>query len=209
MRPPVIYPRLAEHLPAEALFVLFAAVGPAVFRKLAVLWNAEGVRRGPQADDRLARFDVIDEVLHLLIRQIAEPQAEHREISRLQRLDPRRVIGQLVVVVRLDKPGLRINRKQHGAFEAMMLRENLRQLRQRLFRAVLVIPADEHDVLSLAGTVASLKDQPRISGLRSRGHQTEPETNGHQAQSQSNLHGQTFRVVNRASHLAGHRFRWR
>jgi hypothetical protein len=52
-----------------------------------------------------------------------------------------------------------------------MLGQDLGQSRQRLFGTIFLIPADEHDVLTLAGTVAALDDQPRVSSVKQRAKQ--------------------------------------
>src|SRR5262249_42946942 len=45
---------------------------------------------------------------------------------------------------------------------AVMLGEDLAQLRHRLFGAVLLVAAQEDDVLSLAGAVATFEDEPQV-----------------------------------------------
>jgi hypothetical protein len=58
----VVDPRLAEYLPAEtALGVVPVPVG------VLALAAVEGVRGGADAEDRLARTDVIGDVLHLIV----------------------------------------------------------------------------------------------------------------------------------------------
>ena len=54
--------------------------------------------------------------------------------------------------------------EQHGALEAVMLGQDLGQLRQRLFRPIFFVAADEHDVLALTGTLAPFELEPRILG---------------------------------------------
>ena len=73
------------------------------------------------------------------IGQIAEPREDDHQIGRLQRLKAGNVAD-----VRVDRAILRINREQHGAFEAMVLRQNLAQLGQGIFAAILFVACDEH-----------------------------------------------------------------
>ena len=63
--------------------------------------------------------------------------------------------------VRIDRAVLGIDGEQDGALEAVMLGEDLAELRQRFLGAILLIAADEHDVLALAGTVAAFVDEVR------------------------------------------------
>ena len=53
--------------------------------------DVEGVRRRAHADDRLARLDVVDDVLHLLVGQVAEAREDDHQVGRLERLQARDV----------------------------------------------------------------------------------------------------------------------
>ena len=70
--------------------------------------------------------------------------------------------GDIIVDVRIDFAGLRIDGEEDGTLEAMMLGENLAELRQRFFGAVFFIAGDEDDVLALAGAFAALIDDPGL-----------------------------------------------
>ena len=118
--------------------------------------DVEGVRRGPQADDRLARLDVVDDVLHLVVGQVAEAGEDDHQVGRLERLQA----GDVVVAVGVDRAVLGIDGEQDGAVEAVVLGQDLGQLRQRLLGAVLLVAADQDDVLALAGAVAALDRRP-------------------------------------------------
>ena len=119
--------------------------------RLAAL-EVEGVRRGAHADDRLARLDVIDDVLHLLVGQIAEAREDDHQVGRLERLQA----GDVVVAGSgLIVPSL-VDGEQHGALEAVMLGQDLGQLRQGLLGAIFLVAADQDDVLALAGAIAPL-----------------------------------------------------
>ena len=157
-------PGLAQHLPAEAAVPLLAL--PAVAGVGLAPLDVEGVRRRPQADDRPARLDVVDDVLHLVVGQVAEAGEEDHQVGRLERLQA----GDVVATVGVDRPVL-VDREQHRALEAVMLREDLRQLRQRLLRAVLLVAADQHDVLPLAGPVAPGQSDPAVIGPREAGQE--------------------------------------
>jgi hypothetical protein len=54
-----------------------------------------------------------------------------------------------------------IDVKKHGAFEALMLRQNASQSRQRLLGAILMVSREEDDVLAFAGPFGAFKDQRR------------------------------------------------
>jgi hypothetical protein len=84
------------------------------------------VSRGAHADDGLARFDVVHDVLHLLVRQIAEAREDHHQIGGFERFQA----GNVVILIRIDGSILPVDREKHGASEAMLLGENLAQLRQ-------------------------------------------------------------------------------
>src|SRR5262249_20909023 len=60
--------------------------------------------------------------------------------------------GDIIMPLGIDRAGVRIDREEHGAIEAVTLGENARELRERLFGAVFVVAADEYDVLSSAGS---------------------------------------------------------
>ena len=119
------------------------------------------MRRRAQADDRPARLDIVGEVLHLLVGQIAESREEHHQVGRWQALpDP----GILSSPVGVDRAVGRIDGEQHRTLEAMALGEDLGQLRQRLFGAVFLVAADQHDVLPFARPIAAVEDDPRLTG---------------------------------------------
>src|SRR5262249_40128615 len=154
---PVVDPRLAEHLPAESLFVILLLVVPAVLGVGLARPQVEGVSRGAQADHRLARLDVIDDVLHLLVGQVAEAREDDHQVGGLQRLQA----GDVLLVVRVDR-AVRIDGEQDGALETVMFGQDLGQLRQRLLGAVLLVAADQDDVLAFARPVAAFDHQPRV-----------------------------------------------
>ena len=116
--------------------------------------------RRPHADDRPARFDILDDVLHLLVGQVAEARGDNHQVGRLEALPGRgccRVwLGSIV-------PSL-VDGEQHGAFETVMLGQDLAQLRQRLLGAILLVAADQDDVLALAHAERTLVDHPRVVG---------------------------------------------
>ena len=145
----MINPRLAEHLlskPARPILVV-----PVVFgiRALLVLFVLERVSAGAQRDDRFAGVDVIHEMFHLLIRQLAEAQAHHAQISGIQRFQA----GDVGQCQRINRAVGRVDGEQHGAFESVPRRKNLRQHRQRFFGAILLVPGEKDDVLALARPV--------------------------------------------------------
>ncbi len=148
-------PGLSEHLPPESIPHPFELRLPAVVGILPIGRDVEGVRRRPHADYGLARPEVVVDLLHLLIGQIAKPRRDHHQIGLPQGLEARdvgRVRG-------CDLAGLRIDRVKHRAREAVVLGQNLRELRERLLAAVFLVAADEHHVLALARPLAPLDRQ--------------------------------------------------
>ena len=113
MRAVVVDPRLAQHLPAKAAVPLFV-----VMRELSVGSAAgEGVRGRSQSDDRLAGIDVIDDVFHLVVGQVAEPRHDDHQVGIVERLGAGNVaggVGRNCAVFGIDG-------KQHRAFEAVMI----------------------------------------------------------------------------------------
>ena len=72
--------------------------------------------------------------------------------------------GNVVVHLGIDLAGLRINREQDRAVEAVALRENLRHRGHGFLRAILLVAGDEDDALALAGTGAAFVGEPLILG---------------------------------------------
>ena len=103
------------------------------------------MRAGAQTNDRLAGIDVVDEVLHLRLGQIAEPEQHDAQVRRVERLHA----GNVVDGDRIDQAIGRIDGKEDRAFEAMPDREDLGQHRQGLLGTILFIPGQEHDVFAL------------------------------------------------------------
>ena len=159
----VIDPGLAEHLPAEAA-VPFLALPTCTRRRSCRRLDVERVRRRPHADDRPARLDVVDDVLHLFVGQVAEAGEDDHQVGGLQRFQA----GDVVRLIGVDGAVLGVDGKQHGAFEAVMPGQDLRQLRQGLLGAVLLVAADQDDVLALAGSVSAIEDDPGICGVATR-----------------------------------------
>ena len=157
----MVDPRLAEHLPAETLRHFFIGLIPAVVRVGPALGKVEGMGRGPHADHRFARFEVVVDLLHLLVGQVAKPCGDHQQIGRSQGLEAGDVGGG----VGTDLTRRRIDGVDHAAVEAVVFGENLRQLREALFAAVFLIATDEHDMLRVAGPLLPFERQPRIGGM--------------------------------------------
>ena len=67
-----------------------------------------------------------------------------------------------------------IDGEEHGAVEPVVLRQDLRELRQALLGTVLLVPAHQHDPLPVAGAVVSLDLQPGIGGERAAGTISSP-----------------------------------
>src|SRR6185312_16784528 len=95
---PVIHPRLAQDLAAEAALPAGDSAVPTVLGELAVLGELKSVRGGAQAADRFAGVDVVDEILHLLRRGAAKTGEHDHQIRVLKGLH----VGDVGVQVRID-----------------------------------------------------------------------------------------------------------
>ena len=99
-------------------------------------------------------------MLHLLVGEVAKPGGDHHQIGRFELLEA----GDVVVGVGIDQAVGRIDRKHHGAVEAVVAGEDLRQLREGLLTAVLLVATDKDDLLPLPGPIATGDLEPRIGG---------------------------------------------
>ena len=174
-------PGLAEHLPAEALREALATVIPTPAAVGPPLGDVEGVGCRPHRHDRLARLQEGVDVLHLLVGKVAKPRGDHHQVGRVELLEA----GDVVVGVGVDLAGGRVNRKHDGAIEAVVAGEDLRQLRKSLLAAVLLVAADQDDLLPLPGPVAAGNLEPRIGGL----HRQREEKDQNAASRQQPSHG--------------------
>ena len=156
----MVDPRLSEHLPAKALRHFFTSLLPAVVRVGLPFGHVEGMGRRPQTDHRLAGPEIVVDLLHLLVGQVAEPGGDHHQVGHTQRLEAGNVGGG----VGADLTRRWIDRIEHGAGETVVPGENLRQLRERLLAAVFLVAADKHDLLPLPRPLAPLDHDPLIGG---------------------------------------------
>ncbi len=65
------------------------------------------MRRRAQADDRFAGVDVVDDMLHLIVRQFAEASGDDHQIGFVQR----RQAWNIARVVRIDQVRFGVDRK--------------------------------------------------------------------------------------------------
>ncbi len=72
-------------------------------------------------------------------------------------------------MVRFDGSSRGVDGEEHGAFEAVPLREDLRELRACFFGAVFVVAADEDDVLAFAGAFPAFVRDPKVVGFDANG----------------------------------------
>jgi hypothetical protein len=122
----VRYPGFAQNQPSPAAFRVFAGGVKTGIRAVGAFGVTEGMRGIADANDRFARVGVVDNVLHLLIRQLSPAQKRNQQIRGLQLLKT----GNVVFDLRIDRPIRRIDGKEHCALEALA-RENLRHHRHR------------------------------------------------------------------------------
>ena len=126
----------------------------------------EGVGACSQRDERLSGEVVVRKVLHLSIRPVPEPEQHHAKVCRIQRLQPRFV----VLRVRVDFAAW-VDGKQDGALKSKPISQDLGQLRQALFRPVLLVSGEKHHTLPLARPVLAFVHHPLWRGrfeIRSR-----------------------------------------
>ena len=104
------------------------------------------VRRGPQPHNRPAGIRVVDDLLHLVIRQFQIAREEDHQIRLAQRFETRNVVHRR----RINRAGFAIDGIKHGAAEAVPDFENPSQRRDGFLRPVFLIARDKNDVLSVA-----------------------------------------------------------
>ena len=80
----VVDPGFAQHLAAEAPVPFL--VLPAIAGEGVVLLGGKGVRRRAQPDHWPPRVDVVDDVSHLVVGQIAKARKQHEQVGRLRAL---------------------------------------------------------------------------------------------------------------------------
>src|ERR1700748_3452097 len=76
----------------------------------------ESMGGGAQTYNRFAGVNVIDNVLHLVVGQIAKTSQDHQQIGRVERFQA----GNIVQLIGIDRAVFRIDGKQNGALEAMV-----------------------------------------------------------------------------------------
>src|SRR5262245_13896335 len=74
-------PGFAENLTAEALGVGFVVGVVGVFRVGLAGFDVESVGGGADADDRLAGLQIGDDVLHLIVGQVAKAGENHHQVG--------------------------------------------------------------------------------------------------------------------------------
>ena len=139
----------------EAALPLRVAPGVVGVGTLGVALVGEGVGGRADADHRAARLDVVDDVLHVLVGELPEPQEEDQHVRRVDGGQPRDV----GLVVRVDDAGLWVLGEEHRAAETVTLRQDLRQHRQCLLGAVLLVTGNEDEVLAAALAFCCTFDQ--------------------------------------------------
>jgi hypothetical protein len=123
----------------------------------------KGVSRGPHSDDGLARVHIVGDVLHLIVRQIAEASEEHERIGGRQRLKARYVVAD----VRIHHARSGVGGEQNRAPEAMVRAEDPRELWESLLGAVFFVSADKDNMFASARTSFSLEDHTCRSQVES------------------------------------------
>ena len=160
----VIDPLLAEHLAAEPALPAFLIAVAAILRVRLSRRNVERVSGGPHPDDGPARIEILDDVPHLVVRQVAVAGGDDHQVGRPEGLQPGDVVGR----DRADRPVFRIDGEQDGTLEPMTGGEDLAQLRQGLFAAIFLVAGDQDDLFALAGAFAAFVNDPRVRRARPR-----------------------------------------
>src|SRR5438874_55713 len=158
-------PGLAKDLAAKAA-VPFLAV-PGIARIGRALFEGEGMSGRSHADNGPTRLDIIDNMFHLIIGQLAKASENNHEVRGLKRLQA----GDIISHVRVNRSVLGIDGEENGAFETMMIGQDFGELRQGFFGAVFLVAADQDNVLAFAGTVVAIEDNPPIGRRCSAGIQ--------------------------------------
>lgn len=151
-------PGFAEHLATESAVPLLAAeTVPGVGF---VFSEVERVRCRADADDRLAGVYVFDDILHLVVGQVAKAGENHHQVGGPKRLEA----GDVVIDLGIDGSVFGIDGEENRALEAVVHGEDLGQRRHGFLGAILLVARNEDDVLAFAGTVVAVIDDPRLVG---------------------------------------------
>jgi len=152
----VTLPALAEQ--ANGVSAPLAEVKTLRVGRLLVPVVAERQESAADTEDRLARVDELDEVLHLLVGQLEVHREDDHHVGRLKEAHAR-YVG---LDARIDSTVLRVDREEHRALEPVTPGQDLRDHGQGLFASILPLAADEDDVLAPASAALA-----RLVGYRS------------------------------------------
>ena len=149
----------------------------------------ESMRAGAQGDDRLARVQVIREVLHLRVGQFAEAQAHDTHVGGVER----RHAGNVRQYERVNRAVSRVDGEKHRALEAMAHGQDSGQHRQPFLGAILLVAGEEDDVLALPGSRFALVNDPiRCVGPPGEGERQQRHTH---AQMSADLHARVLSLA--------------
>ena len=150
------HPCLAQHLASEAALPAFNLAVPGVTRVRLAGVDCKSVRRGSDANDRPPGFHVVDDPLHLVVRQAAKSSEQNQEIGLFECLEA----GDVAPLMRIDGAVAWVDREQDRAIEALTIGEDLRQLRQHFFGMVFVVAAIRTIRFPLPGPAWPLNSTP-------------------------------------------------
>jgi hypothetical protein len=103
---------------------------------------------GSNCDDGPTGLNIVYEDLHLIVGKIAPPHEQHHQICFAERLETR----DAPVIFRVDRPVGRVDRKQHGALEPVVNRQNFGKLRKCFLGVIFsVIAGNQHNVFAVSG----------------------------------------------------------
>ena len=123
---------------------------------------AKGVRCCTDSNHRFACVQVARDMLGFFRDRLPKPSADDHEVctrQRAQATEPLLIVG--VDVVRTVRP----KGEYDGAFEVVLLTENLAQHRHRFFRPILFVASDQNNVFGIVRFVGRFKNQ-RVGRLQ-------------------------------------------
>ena len=98
-------------------------------------------------------------MLHLFVGQFAKAGEDHQQVGRIEGFQSGNVLRSGI-----DEAGLRIDGEQHRTLATVVDGEDLGQLRDQFFAAVLIVGGNQHDVLARRRAGLALQHHARRLG---------------------------------------------
>ena len=161
-----LVPGVAVDLLAKAAVVVVAFVVEVKFGPLPFL-SVEAMSGGAESDGGAAALVVIDEKIGFFVGEAHEAGVEEEEVGGFESFHAGNGFGAgFDVAVFIDA-------EKDGAFEAVMLGEDLGDERAGLFGTVFVVVGDEDDVFAFAGAFGAFINKRRGGEEADGGHECE------------------------------------